>query len=194
MRGCSTVALLRVRSVESAADAALGIGATTVSCQWAGTARDSFLFPRDAAPVSGIRAPCYKRGSPGFLLSIATMNFFADFLKSYVELMGRANLIGQVFIWLMFCITVVSFGSLVFLAVVLLIAGLCQWLSGTVGNAAVVPAAEELIALPVADAVVPLAGDEQAARSVLRRRHAARGSAPAEPGSSSSHAAELERE
>ena len=70
------------------------------------------------------------------------MNFFADFLKSYVELMGRANLIGQVFIWLMFCITVVSFGSLVFLAVVLLIAGLCQWLSGTVGNAAVVPAAE----------------------------------------------------
>lgn len=122
------------------------------------------------------------------------MNFFADFLKSYVEMMGRANFIGQVFIWLMFCITVVSFGSLVFLAVVLLVAGLCQWWSGTAGDAAVVPAAEELIAPPVADAAVPLAGDEQAARSIRRRRRAARGSAPAEPGSSSSNATELERE
>jgi hypothetical protein len=122
------------------------------------------------------------------------MIFFTDFLNTYVELMGRANFIGQVFIWLMFCITVVAFGTLVFLAVVLLVACLCRWWFGTGGDAAAMPAAEGLIALPVADVAVPLAGDGQAARSVRRHRRAARGSVPAEPGSSSSNATELERE
>ena len=74
-----------------------------------------------------------------------------------------------------------------------------DWWYGVVGGAAA--AVDEFLVAPVRDwrtspvaaAAAPLVGDEWGARSV-RRRRAARGWAPGEPGSSACDATERERE
>ena len=99
------------------------------------------------------------------------MNFFTDFLDGYANMLERSDsILGMMLIYLGFLIYVVAVGTVLFVALILLILLAHTWWYGLRDGAAVVPAVVELMP-PVADAVIPLAGAEQEAR-VIRRRHA----------------------
>ena len=123
------------------------------------------------------------------------MGFIQSFFRAYVEMLERAGFIEHVLIVVLFGISSMVEGGLLFAAVVFLIFGLCNWWSGAGADAAAEEqaAAEGQATPPVAEVAALPAGGEPAARAV-RRRRAARDSASGEPGSSSSNATELERE
>ena len=102
-----------------------------------------------------------------------------------------------------FWITASVVVALLYAAVVLLLVALYDWWCSTGGDAAAVPAVDELVGpaageevvLPLgADAAVPLAGGQLAARAIHLRRRAARDSALGESVSFSGDATERERE
>ena len=123
------------------------------------------------------------------------MGFLAQLFREHIERVDRAGFFEHLFLVLWFGFIVAGTMVILLAAVVWIVWSLHDWWYGIGGDgAAVVPAAEELVAPPEAHAPVSLAEAEQAARSVRRRRRAARDSAPGEPGSSSSNTTELGRE
>ena len=98
------------------------------------------------------------------------MNLFTDFLNGFTNLVERSNSIPEtVLIYLGFWIYVVGAGTVLFVAVILLILPMYTWWYGLEDGAAVVPAVVELMP-PVADAVIPPAGAEQEAQGIRHRR------------------------
>ena len=101
------------------------------------------------------------------------MNLFTDFLNGFANMLERSNsILETVIIYPGFWIYVVGAGTVLFVAVIMLILPVYTWWYGLDDGAAVVPAVVELMP-PVADAVIPPAGAEQEARVI--RRHQAHG-------------------
>ena len=85
-------------------------------------------------------------------------------------MLERSNsILEMVLIYLGFWIYVVGVGTVLFVAMILLIVPVYTWWYGLEDGAAVVPAVVELMP-PVADAVIPPVGAEQEARGIRRRR------------------------
>ena len=98
------------------------------------------------------------------------MNFFTDFLEGYAKMLERSDsILETVLIYLGFLIYVVAVGTVLFVALILLILLAHTWWYSLQDGAAVVPAVVELMP-PVADVVIPPAGAEQEARVIHRRR------------------------
>ena len=79
------------------------------------------------------------------------------------------SILEMVLIYLGFLIYVVAVGTVLFVALILLILLAHMWWYGLQDGAAVVPAGVELMPV-VADAVIPPAGAEQEARVIRHRR------------------------
>ena len=131
------------------------------------------------------------------------MGFILAILDEFYAHREGAGFFKQLFVIVIFWIMASVVVALLYAAVVLLLVSLYDWLCGTGGDAAAMPAVGELVGpaageqvvLPlVADAAVPSAGGQLAAHAIRRRRRAAHDSASGESVSFSSDATERERE